>query len=164
MMIDAATLIEMLDRNFGVIQAQVAGVTHEESLIQPPFNANCLNWVMGHIVQNRNKMLHLISQPTVWSHEQTARYEMGSAPVKDGHDALPFERMVADLSVCHQRLIPALERLSLADLDAVGNVVIAELSHASIGWMMNYLIWHETYHVGQTDILRQAAGKNDKII
>lgn len=163
-MYDSHVLIETLERNFGIINAQLAGVTHDESLIQPPFNSNCLNWVMGHIVQNRNKMLQLLDLPTVCTSEQCERYAYNSAPITGGHDAFPLEQMKADLAVSNTRLVEALKSFTPEMLALRGKEVITGLPEFTIGWMMNFLIWHETYHTGQTDILRQASGKNDKII
>ena len=34
----------------------------------------------------------------------------------------------------------------------------------TIGGMVSFLAMHETYHVGQLELLRHLAGKNDKII
>lgn len=163
-MFDSKTLSEVAQRNFDIIRAQLKGVTHEQSLIQPPFNSNCLNWVMGHILQNRNLMLKVLGQPTTWTDEQIERYCMGSAPVIDGRDAVSLDQMTADLAVCHQRLIEGLKPLSSANLDAPAREVMTGMTGWTIGWTVNYLLWHETYHTGQTDLLRQAAGMNDKII
>jgi hypothetical protein len=32
------------------------------------------------------------------------------------------------------------------------------------GQQIRFSHWHETYHVGQLELLRQLAGKNDKVI
>ena len=29
---------------------------------------------------------------------------------------------------------------------------------------LHFLLWHETYHTGQTELLRQLTGVNDKVI
>ncbi len=71
--------------------------------------------------------------------------------------------MKADLAISNTRLIDALKTLTSTDLDALGKEVIKGETDWTIGWTLNFLIWHETYHTGQTDILRQASGKNDKI-
>jgi hypothetical protein len=34
----------------------------------------------------------------------------------------------------------------------------------TLGNRLFFIYYHETYHVGQTELLRQLAGKNDKII
>jgi uncharacterized damage-inducible protein DinB len=34
----------------------------------------------------------------------------------------------------------------------------------TVGQRAFFLYFHETYHVGQTELFRQLAGKNDKVI
>lgn len=163
--VDAPTLISVANRNFGVIQKQINGLTHADSLLQLPFRGNCLNWVMGHITQSRDKMLQLVDQPSVWTPEQIARYERDSAPILEaGPDVLPFEKIVADLTTAHERLVEALKGFSLDDLAAVGKGVIKNAPPWNIAEWLHFLLWHETYHVGQLEILRQLTGVNDKVI
>jgi hypothetical protein len=33
-----------------------------------------------------------------------------------------------------------------------------------LGGVLAFLNWHEAYHVGQLELLRQLAGKNDQVI
>ena len=162
--IDAQLLTIPLERNFGVIQAQIKGLTHEDSLLQLPFRGNCLNWILGHITQSRNKMLDLVNESLVWTPEEVARYERNSEPVTSGEDALRFEKIIADLGTAHQRLIAALAPMTPDDLGVTGKEVIKGTPPWSIAEYLNFLIWHETYHVGQTEILRQLSGVNDKVI
>jgi uncharacterized damage-inducible protein DinB len=162
--IDARTLIDTADSNFGVLLRHVNDLTHEESLIQPPFNGNCLNWVVGHMMQSRDKMLQLVDEPSVWTAEQIARYERNSAPITSGDDAMRFEQMLADFQTAHERLVAKLGRMTPEELAAPAKQVIKNAAPQSTGEFLNFLLWHETYHVGQVDLLRQVAGKNDKII
>ena len=46
-MIDAAQLAKAFGRNTAILKMQVAGLSHEESLPQTPYNINCLNWTVG---------------------------------------------------------------------------------------------------------------------
>jgi hypothetical protein len=46
-------LADSFARNVSIIKRQTEGVSHEESLIQLPFRANSLNWILGHLVANR---------------------------------------------------------------------------------------------------------------
>ena len=61
-MIDPGLLANGFESNTWVILKQVEGLTHEDSLIQPPFRGNCLNWVLGHIADNRNTMLRFAGE------------------------------------------------------------------------------------------------------
>jgi len=74
-------LITIAHRNYGTLLRQIDTLTHEDSRLQPPFRGNCLNWVMGHIVQSRDRMLRVVGEATVWTPEQVARYERNSPPV-----------------------------------------------------------------------------------
>lgn len=163
-LIEASTLIKMAQSNYGIIQRQVKDLTHEHSLLQLPFRGNCLNWVVGHITQSRNKMLRLVDEASVWTPEQNARYDTNSTPITPDDEALRFERILADLAVAHQRLIDRLETLSPEDLTLPAKPVIEGFPPMTTGQFLHSLLWHETYHVGQTEILRQLAGTNDKVI
>lgn len=162
--IEAHTLLEVLTRNYGVLQRQVQGLTHEDSLLQLPFRGNCLNWIVGHITQSRNKMLQLVDESRVWTDAQIARYNRNSDPITSGADALHFEQMLADLSTAHERLTQKLNQISTDELSAPAKAVIANTPTWTVAEFLNFLLWHETYHVGQTELLRQLAGKNDKVI
>jgi uncharacterized damage-inducible protein DinB len=38
------------------------------------------------------------------------------------------------------------------------------LGTTTLGQLIFFLFWHESYHVGQPEYLRQLAGKDDKVI
>jgi len=162
--IEACTLLDSANRNYGVILRQVAGLNHEQSLLQLPFRGNCLNWVIGHITQSRNKMLKIVGVATVWTDEQIARYDRESQPVVNGDDAMQFEQILTDLKQTHERFVEKLSSMSQDDLTLPAPEVIKGIPDWSISEFLNFLLWHETYHVGQTEILRQLAGTNDKVI
>jgi hypothetical protein len=162
--IEAHTLLEMAGRNFGVVQRQVKDLTHEDSLLQLPFRGNCLNWVMGHIMQSRDKMLQQVDEPSVWTADQIARYERESPPVTSVVDAIRFEQILTDFQTTHERLTSKLKMMSIDDLTAPAKEVIKGIPDWNVAEFLHFLLWHETYHVGQTELLRQLAGKNDKVI
>lgn len=158
-MIDPQTLIGMIETNSGVIQMQVNGLTHEDSLLQLPFRGNCLNWVLGHLVEHRDKMLKVLGQAPLLNGEQVARYARESQPVTDGEDVMPLAELVGDLQTAKDQIVAA---LASATPESLAQIV--EGSDRSVGQRLHGLLWHETYHVGQTEILRQLAGTNDKVI
>jgi hypothetical protein len=163
-MIDAASLTMILQRNFGVIQRQIKDITHEQSLMQPPFRGNCMNWVLGHLVMSRQRILIMTGQPTLWTQEQCNRYERGSEPIIDDSEALPFDKISADLATTQQRIQMWLENAKPEDLDAQ---IIPHNIPADAGPMwdwMEFLLWHEAYHLGNLELLRQLAGMNDRVV
>lgn len=158
-MIDPGLLANGFESNTWVINKQVEGLTHAESLLQPPFRGNCLNWVIGHIVANRERVLTLLAEPGVWSAEEAASYVSGSDPILSngaGSRVLSLERLLDDLDTGTARIAGKLRRLTAADLDTLeGERTLAQHLFG--------LYWHETYHVGQTELFRQLAGKDDAI-
>ena len=163
-MIDASGLNMILQRNFGVIQRQIKDITHEQSLMQPPFRGNCMNWVLGHLVMSRQRILIMTNQPTVWTQEQCNRYERGSEPIVDDSEALPFDKIAADLLTSQQRILAWLENAKPEDLDVeiIPHNIPADA--APIWDWMEFLLWHEAYHLGNLELQRQLAGMNDRVI
>jgi uncharacterized damage-inducible protein DinB len=152
-------IVRELKLNYGVIQAQVDELSNEEALLQPPYQGNCLNWVLGHVVHSRGAMLELLEMEPLWHASAYARYARESEPILGGDDALPLEQILADLCSAQEQLLARIKRLDNAALDRVPNG-----DERSLGEQLNFLSWHETYHVGQTEALRQLAGKADKVI
>lgn len=48
-----------------VLRLNVAGLTYEESLIQPSPAGSCLNWVVGHLLCIYEKAISMLGQETV---------------------------------------------------------------------------------------------------
>lgn len=157
--------VEYLTRYFQlttrIAQMQAGGLTTADSLLQPPFRGNCFNWVLGHIVAGRHFVLELLGQPPLWSAAELALYATDSEPITGGGQALPLARLLADLNETTRRIVEALANSSDDDLTRV-----LETAHGPVMVLQQIAgrHWHETYHVGQLELLRQLAGKNDKVI
>jgi uncharacterized damage-inducible protein DinB len=147
-------------RNLSIVEAQTKGLAHQDALVQVP-GANCLNWVLGHIANSRDEVLSLLGEGPALG-EATARYRRESDPVTaDGPGVVPLERLLAALAEGQERIAAALAALAeeaLADERRSGDRTLP------LGAMLHFAMWHETYHVGQTELLRALAGKRDKVI
>jgi uncharacterized damage-inducible protein DinB len=160
-MITTANLAEAFARNVTIIQRQAAGLTQEESLRQPPFRGNCLNWVVGHLADYRDHILRALDAEPVIG-EAGERYARESEPISgDGPGVLPLEALLAMLAKSQEGIAEALGRATPEDL---AREVPAGQRTVTVGERLFFWYFHETYHVGQTELLRQLAGKNDKII
>jgi len=155
---DALTMLFGI--NYDVLKRNLDGVTHEESLIQPEGGGNCLNWVLGHIVATRDNVMQLLHQQPVWTKEITGVYQRGSAPLRDGANAQPLEKLVADLERSQERLVAGLSAASEPELSAPA----PDKSAAdTVGETLFVLQFHEAYHAGQTGLLRRMAGHDGAI-
>jgi hypothetical protein len=152
-------LLTELEWNYNEIQRHLKGLGHMDLLLQLPFGGNCANWVLGHIIEGRNDMLKFLSRPMLWDDAACKIYRSGSAPIK-GADSphLSFECLHMDLKAIHNDLAEALASISQADLDS-------ETAYPEDGGLANLMarmLWHETYHVGQLEILRGLARPEDE--
>ncbi len=147
--------------NLFALQKNLEGITHAESLIQPQPSGNCLNWVLGHILATREVIYDLLKEPALWSKEEVAKYERGSAPVGEKDDVLSLEKMVSDLAISQERLMAGLSRLSEADLNV--GIEDQRIPAKTTGEKLLLLQFHEAYHTGQIGLLRRIIGKEGVI-
>ncbi len=146
------------ERNYQVIKLQSDGLTNEESLLQPPFRGNCFNWVLGHILYFRGRQLKVLGDTSDWP-DQLQRYSQESEPVTaEAQNILSLNQLLNLLDQSQERLIARLQDTAEADFDAILG------DRGSRGEILAMLQRHEAYHTGQLELLRQLAGKNDKII
>ncbi len=148
---DAESLKSAYATNHWLIGRLTDGLSHEDSLVQPPYPGNCLNWVVGHIVAGRHTALKLLGGETVWSDEEAERYKTGSAPVTGEDDAVPFDRLLRDLDLSQERITASLEKIAPEALAADGET---SRGIKPVAEHLDGLHWHETYHTGQLELLR----------
>jgi hypothetical protein len=151
---DANSLGQSYGSTHWLIGNLVDGLSNEDSLVQPPFEANCLNWVLGHILAGRNEALTYLGVEAIWGEAELDRYKTGSPPISEASQALPFERLVHDFEESQQRILAALESVTPEEL---ATVVETRFGDRPVGQHIAGLHWHETYHTGQLELLRALA-------
>jgi len=150
-------------RNVEIIKMQTENITHDESLIQLPFRSNCLNWVVGHVLANRCNILALLGADDMRDDVNLDHYERESDPIPGNEEGvLPLEELITLLEESQLRLAAALEKETEESLQRTA--LYRDRPEKEIAYWLFFLYFHDSYHVGQTEILRQAAGKDDKII
>jgi hypothetical protein len=151
---DAQSLSQAYGSTYWLINKLVDGLTNDDSLIQPPFESNCLNWILGHILTGRNEALSYLDVEPIWGEVEVNRYKSGSPPITRADQALPLERLLRDFEESQERIVLALESASPEEL---ATVVDTRFGERPVGQHIGGLHWHETYHTGQLEILRALA-------
>ena len=159
-MISSELIVQQYQRDAWVIEQQVNGLSHQESLLQLPFRSNCFNWVLGHIVVHRDKALQALGKGPTLNANKTQVYQRGSDPILDQESAVPLTTLLEALKDSQKTLLTQLQEIPDKKLTAYWD----QEKEISVGERIIFLQWHEAYHVGQLEILRQLAGKDDKII
>lgn len=116
--------------------------------------------MLGHILESRQKVLLLLGHETLMTDDERARYARKSPPVTNAEDCVRFERLQEVLAESQKRIMASLKGLREDDLNAMIDV---ENEH-TLAQRLMFLNWHETYHTGQFEHLRQLAGTDDSII
>jgi hypothetical protein len=103
-----------------------------------------------------------LDEEPMLSEAETSRYKRGSEPIKeDGQDIIPLERLLDILAQGQERINAGFEQISAAALSEEIQIGQNTVTRAA---RLHGQYFHDTYHTGQTDLLRQIAGKNDKVI
>jgi hypothetical protein len=161
-MITPKQLADGFALNTHIIQRQTQDLSHAESLTQAPYNINNMNWVLGHIAVNRDRVLALLGEARLLTGSEKDRYETGSEPVRaDGEAVIPLERLLEIINQGQEHISEALPRQTPEELETEIQV---DGHDTTVGARLYGLYFHDTYHTGQTDLLRQVCGKGDKVI
>jgi hypothetical protein len=160
--IGARHLAKAFRRNTAILKMQVAGLSHDDSLLQTPYNINCLNWTLGHILVYRDRSLVTAGGQPQFADGQLDRYRRESEPIKeDGPGVLPLEELAAAIESSQDAINSVIGELSDVAFSAESEV---DGRVATVAERIYFDYFHDTYHTGQTEILRQVAGANDQII
>jgi len=154
------TLIEALENNQAVLELQTAEITHEQSLMKPPFYSNCMNWVLGHLLQSRSWMLEQMGSGGYLPQEEALVYQRNAPELDDMAQASSLDSLLERLKETNVLLKDRLEGMSPEDL----NQEIPVFGGTMLSGFLGFLLWHETYHVGQLEILRNYAGRHEKLV
>jgi hypothetical protein len=161
-MICIADYIKMLSFEMDIVQQQTADLTHADSLIQPQPGENCLNWVMGHLDVNLVDILEVLGDAPPEDLPDLDRYKIGSEPVLgEGEDVLPFQFLIDTYALLNQRVIERLKKMSEADFE---EEIDFWQGRSRRGYVAFFYFFHNTYHLGQLEFLRNLAGKTEKVI
>jgi hypothetical protein len=163
-MLTPQQLADAFGRNVEIVKLQTQGLSHADSLIQLPFRGNCLNWVVGHLVTNRNAVLELLDGEPALDPRRVARYARESEPITaDAPAVLPLAELVNILEQSQAQLAEILAAATPELLSRQAPLFGSSTTRPLSDWLF-FLYFHDCYHVGQTEILRQAAGVDDKVI
>lgn len=162
-MITPQQLADAFNRNVQLVKMQTNELSHEESVAPLPFRGNCMNWVVGHIIGSRNDILRLLGEAPALDPAAAATYARDAQPLTGLEAAaVPLGQLLAALEESQGRLAAALARASAEDLAREASAY-GRSTRTVEEWLF-FLYFHETFHVGETSIIRQAAGTDDKVI
>ena len=129
----------------------IDGISHEESVLQLPFEHNCMNWILGHIVTNRSHVLETVGATHGWQEQVRTLYHQDTQPVTQETPSIKFERLIEYLDESVVLLEAALENVSEEWLEENHSNYRGEKTRYE---HVNSFHWHESFHLGQLEILK----------
>ena len=139
-----------------VFERNLAGVTHEESLVAPRPAGNTMNWIVGHVVRSRNQALALIGRKPLFDDAEFESYGAGGF---DPRRALRLEDLRRRFSALGPALAAALENATAAQLSTVAPFSPTGNPDETVGTLLASIAFHEAYHLGQTGLSRRLLGR-----
>ena len=153
------SLLFLFDFNHRAFGLNAAGFTHAESLVPAAAGANCANWIVGHMIDSRSAVLELLGQEPLWNEAKGKPFNDHAAWSDPEAVALPWESLLADFEASQERLRAGLAAVTPERLAAHHKPE----SKRPRGMQLNFLQFHEAYHVGQVGLMRRIVGKSGAI-
>jgi hypothetical protein len=135
-------------RNMIFLREKTDGLTHAESVLQPPFpGLNCLNWQVGHIASFRNRLLQLLGAEPALDPAIAQRYAAGSDPVLGDEPGIgQLGDLLRAIDVAQERLTAAIPKIAP---ERAAEVIGAGQFSMTVGEWVVFYMRHEAYHIGQ---------------
>jgi hypothetical protein len=142
-----------------VVHRNVDGLTHEESLRQPAPGGNCLNWIMGHLAWTYAGAVGVVGQQTTLDQTALARYARGGDPITGPDEARDFGQLLAAFDEGSERFEAGLAALPAEALSRPAPSSPSGDPNETIGSLLATVLFHQSYHAGQTGVLRRLIGR-----
>ena len=146
-----------------VVYANVQGLTHEDSLVQPRPGGNCLNFVLGHLLSVYDGLLRMLGEKPVMDGEALQRYARGAPPIEGPAEALEFGRLLEAWGDASERVDAAVAAIDPETLDRPVPASPTNNPDETLRSLLTTVMFHQAYHAGQTAVLRRIAGKEGAI-
>ena len=156
---NANMIVLQLELCARVFDKNVGDVSHEESLAAPEQGGNCLNWVVGHVTRTRNLALASFGGKSPYAMEDFAAYDDRGGAEFSRETALPIDDLRRRYKAMQEPLVRAIGSMSAEVLAAKPPRNMTGDPNETVGSNLATFVFHESYHVGQTGVLRRVAGK-----
>jgi hypothetical protein len=152
----------LLSHELDILSRQTEGLTHHESLLQPQPGGNCLNWIIGHLVGNLVIILSVLAGDPPSGLPDLEHYGYGSEPVPcDEPGVIELPVLIDAYALLTKTISERLAQMTEADFN---DEIDFWQSQSRRGYVAFFYFFHNTYHIGQLEQLRNLAGKTEKVI
>jgi uncharacterized damage-inducible protein DinB len=140
--------------NAGTLEKSFAGLSPEEWQTRPNETSNPMLWIAGHLVWSRSLVLKSLGAE--FSRPWLPLFARGSK-LADASEYPSQEEILEAWSEVKSELTRAMEDASVEALSAPAPEKMPTID-GTLGGLLGFMAWHETYHVGQAAYLRRWLG------
>src|SRR5258706_2313007 len=133
--------IEQIQSAYRSISLNTENITQEESLILPQPGGNCMNWMLGHILEYRNRVITMLKHQPLWNEGEINCYRRRSNAIAEKDNFLQWQRLLNYLNHTQELLMKVLKEEEITDAEQIKS--------------LTRFCFHEAYHAGQIGLLRR---------
>lgn len=142
-------LISIIKYNHFAVNKNLENIDQQYSLREPESGGNSINWVLGHIVLNRDGVLKLLGCKKMCDKKMEKIY-MKTSHIRENKESIRISRILKMFNDSQEEITKSLSEL---DPEENKDTVLNIAGYA----------FHESYHAGQLGILRRIIGKRGKL-
>ena len=161
---DGKTLAALFGTSQALVEANLAGINHEDSLVCPERGGNCINWIAGHILIARGAILNILGGEPFFSEEESKIYGRGSTTDVTAN-AVRYDRILEGLKLTGDEVVKRLNLYTDEQMSEIldSSLVPIKLPVPTRAAIIQAFLFHEAYHVGQTGLCRRVLGRESAI-
>lgn len=142
----------------GALARNLDGVTDAAARMAPSGGGSSINWVVGHVLRCRQgRIFPALGLEGFWPDERHELYVKGTTPAGNAGLEVSLSEMTSLLQRSQESLLARLREVSDAEL-AQPLAEPHEKFGATVGELVAFFSYHESYHVGQVATLRRLGG------
>lgn len=129
---------EQFKFTFGSVVLNTEDITDEEALVFPAGDANCMNWLVGHIIDARNQLLTLLNEQPVWNNEEFDGYARGANPRHSLELFLPFTKLIEHFKSSYERVVEGIKNATSDQLDNIFTISLKDgttINNTLLEWL-----------------------------
>ena len=147
-------LAELLRLNVRLFGNCLDGLGEAEARVRPSDSTNSAAYVAGHMVESRFHMLKLLGAEAANPLRGFSGEWKGIADIAEWPS---LKELSAGMTVAAEALERRLGTVTTAELDTKMDPWFAGITGTVFG-MVNFMVQHDSYHLGQLSLLRKYAG------
>jgi uncharacterized damage-inducible protein DinB len=155
-------LVQQFGMIYAIIDLNVDGLTHADSLAPAAGGGSTANWILGHLVSVHNAVMGLVGAPPVWESEQLERANFDHPIRSADDDAIDWDTLVERFAASRDACMAGLT--SLGDEALARPMTDPFGEQTTLGGLLALLAAHQCYHAGQLGMARRAAGRKGAIL